>query len=62
MRLLAKIFFVDLKCRICVVEYDRVKHEKCTAELGQYVFECAAQNIIDKQYSNRKSLSEEDCR
>ncbi|XP_062552758.1 uncharacterized protein LOC134217927 [Armigeres subalbatus] len=44
------------------IKYDRVKHEKCTTELGQYVFECAAQNIIDKQYSNRKSLSEEDCR
>ncbi|XP_062704680.1 uncharacterized protein LOC134286980 [Aedes albopictus] len=43
------------------IKYDRVKHEKCTAELGQYVFECAAQNIIDKQYSNRKSLSGEDC-
>lgn len=45
-----------------VLEYDRLKHEKCTLELGQYIFECAALNIVDKQYSNRKSLSNEDCR
>lgn len=44
-----------------VLEYDRLKHEKCTLELGQYIFECAALNIVDKQYSNRKSLSDEDC-
>ncbi|KAL1392852.1 hypothetical protein quinque_005253 [Culex quinquefasciatus] len=43
------------------IVYDRVKHEKCTNELGGYIFECAALNIINKQYDDRKALTEEDC-
>lgn len=43
------------------IVYDRVKHEKCTNELGGYIFECAALNIINKQYDDRKALTDEDC-
>ncbi|XP_058838237.1 uncharacterized protein LOC131693954 [Topomyia yanbarensis] len=43
------------------IKYDKAKHEKCSAEMGAYIFECAALNIIDKQYEDRKSFTEEDC-
>ncbi|XP_055533938.1 uncharacterized protein LOC129723624 isoform X2 [Wyeomyia smithii] len=44
------------------IKYDKAKHEKCAREVGAYIFECAAQNIIAKEYDDRKSFNEEDCR
>ncbi|XP_058466061.1 uncharacterized protein LOC131439270 [Malaya genurostris] len=59
-------WFADVLAHICEdngknIKYDKAKHEKCANEMGAYIFECAAQNIIDKQYDDRKSFTEEDC-
>ncbi|XP_055601842.1 uncharacterized protein LOC129750793 [Uranotaenia lowii] len=43
------------------IVYDRVKHENCTKELNNYIFMCAMENIMRKQYDDRKSFNQEDC-